>query len=118
MKPYERDWEFHSGCWPEVVFYKGGNKKVCDVWADEDSSTCDVADLISAAPDMARMLLDIQWTPTGYDHEPCCPICSLSKPKPGLARDDAHFPHGHAKDCALLAVLLKAGVIADKERST
>lgn len=125
MKPHERTWEFHSGCWPEVVFYAGGNKKVCDVWADEDSSTCDVADLISAAPDMARLLVEAEWIAEEWDYgggerrcywcwspAPYDQTCLFKGPRERCA------PRRHKPDCAFIAVLRKAGVIADKERST
>jgi len=97
MKPYERDWEFLSGCWPEVVFYKGSSKKVADVWADEDSSTCDVADLIAAAPEMARLLARIEALHDSEDAgDVARAICVEWLPE-------------------IRAVLRKAGVIADKE---
>jgi hypothetical protein len=84
-------------------------KKVDDHFCEFSAGEHARSQLAAAAPEMARLLLDVQWTPTGYDHEPCCPVCTMSKPR--VQRDDANFTHGHSKDCAFVAVLVKAGVL-------
>ncbi len=64
-----------------------------------------VAKLVAAAPDMARVLLDIEHVPTGYDQALCCPVCGMQK-----ACDRKSWPSGHVADCSLHAALRKAGV--------
>jgi hypothetical protein len=54
------------------------------------------ARLASAAPDMARVLLSVEWD--GNADEDICPSCYQ------------HEAMGHAADCALDAALHKAGV--------
>jgi hypothetical protein len=56
--------------------------------------------LASAAPDMAHVLLEVEWEGMVYgDSEPCCPTC-LGKKVIGI----------HEPGCALDAALRKAGV--------
>ncbi len=54
------------------------------------------ARLASAAPDMARMLLEIEWASRDVALE--CPKCRV--------REDS----GHGPNCALIAALRKAGL--------
>lgn len=83
-------------------------------------------ELIAAAPEMARLLLELQWA-GGYGDDggtnPCCPACNADAPL------KVHFPAKridaytrteardeviggkHRDDCRLVAVLRKAGVI-------
>lgn len=65
------------------------------------------ARLISAAPDMARVLLAIEWEGETTDEGRCdrCPSCGRYPPTELALRDE-----GHATDCALDAALRKAGV--------
>lgn len=117
-KPWEEDWYPLEDTAGELDVYRdldaeGSRTRVLasDNARPEDKAR---AKLAAAAPEMARLLLEVQWTPTGYDHEPCCPICSMSMPRRPEDRDEARFPHGHAKDCTLLAVLKKAGVLGSR----
>jgi hypothetical protein len=57
------------------------------------------------AREMALMLLDLEWSGSIHaSEEPCCPWC----------RAYAKAAE-HDIDCKLASVLVKAGVIADKE---
>lgn len=77
---------------------------------------CQVADLelASAAPDMARVLLGMEWVYTADVRPallPVCPVCHGTKfPHPFLAISKTEPLQGHTKDCALDAALRKAGV--------
>lgn len=66
------------------------------------------AKLAACAPEMARMLLAIEWS--GWNHEgydpggDCCPVCS------GSDNPDLHENHRHTQTCALDALMRKAGI--------
>lgn len=60
IKAIDDTWEYLSGAWPENVFRKGTNAKIVDVWADGIENHHEAADLIAAAPEMARLLLDMR----------------------------------------------------------
>jgi hypothetical protein len=78
---------------------------------DPDWPSCDRdrAQLASVAPEMVRLLLSVEWDVEGFDSRGdssgfVCLFCANGA------------DHGHAGDCALDAVLRKAGVPrADKE---
>ena len=91
----------------------GDGKKVWedsyDGWADEGRDRDAKDQLASAAPDMARVLLAVEWsgsTPTATGPHPTCPSCAGMQPHPSR---DAGPRGGHRKDCALDAALRKAG---------
>lgn len=87
-KPHEDNWEHMSGEYPDTVYRAGTQSKIADVWADGIESGNDTADLIAAAPEMARLLLRM--------------------------RDEAVFIGREDDDewkAAIVAVLRKAGVI-------
>lgn len=74
---------------------------------DPDDPGCDRdrAQLAAAAPEMARLLLELEWAggftyPYDTGTTSCCPVCT------------AEPSEGHEKDCKLVAVLVKAGVRA------
>lgn len=58
--------------------------------------------LAAAAPDMARLLVDIGQV----DYGKPCPVCREDVRSPGAGTYDSD----HADDCRLVAVLRKAGV--------
>lgn len=68
--------------------------------------------MASAAPDMARVLLAVEWT--NSDDEDMCPSCGGLNPAEEAKRRWPRHPDagtvGHAPDCALDAALRKAGV--------
>lgn len=81
--------------------------------------------LIAAAPEMARLLLDLEWAgwnQEGYDPSDACPSCGQHPPSKFIVparridaytRVEAHeeIRGGHAPDCRWVAVLRKAGVL-------
>lgn len=71
--------------------------------SDEKGEAFDIArarcQLASAAPDMARLLLELEWTGERQE-EQCCPSCFAE-----VRRKEPHAP-----DCALATALRKAGV--------
>jgi hypothetical protein len=85
--------------------YAGGNFTHVDLnWviagfgvADDAGESLARARLAACAPEMARLLLSIEW-----DGVLGCPVCSSYPPLTGTA--------GHKQGCALAAVLRKAGV--------
>jgi len=88
VKPHEEtDWEAED---------------FVDVWFDSRPEVLNERlarqRLASAAPDMARVLLEIEYSPN--DGIWFCPSC------------DCRVTDGHAPDCALDAALRKAGVRA------
>jgi len=62
--------------------------------------------LAAAAPDMARVLIAIEWR-YPYEHGGVCPACDCFNPD-----GDAPigYAKGHEEDCPLDAALRKAGV--------
>lgn len=71
----------------------------------------DAAKLCAAAPEMARLLLKLEWRGAyqvgiGDGCDSCCPDCEM--PAPILVHEKSHL---HAPDCELAAVLRKAGVL-------
>lgn len=64
-------------------------------------------ELDSAAADMARVLLAIEWScDDGQTGRCLCPACAGAKP----GREWGPYPSGHRDGCALDAALRKAGV--------
>lgn len=69
----------------------------------------DTLRLMSAAPDMARELLAIEWGVRSRNGADRCPSCGGADPRfPELAEDGEDV--GHGTDCPLDAALRKAGV--------
>lgn len=107
MKAHEETWVY-DGRWLQVHPPEGetyGERWACADYGDAPGPR---ARLAAAAPEMARLLLEIEFHSQEGDegHLPsACPIC------------DGYEYRGHKPDCRLVAVLRKAGVIADKERS-
>lgn len=58
--------------------------------------------LASAAPDMARVLLALEWTQDYRDDVRSCPVCG--------GWETGGLNAGHEKNCTLDAALRKAGV--------
>lgn len=76
-------------------------------------SSPDTAKLISAAPDMAELLVEMQWAsgggfgPSADDQEYEGVSCFICK---GMIAVRSGVGPGHEKDCRLVAVLRKAGI--------
>jgi hypothetical protein len=94
MKPWEQIWEpVEDGVWEPAT-------RTTVAYGPLDTET---AKLIAAAPDMARLLLELEWrggemVGSGYEFAICCPSCG-GEEEPG-----------HRPDCKLLAALRKAGL--------
>lgn len=77
---------------------------------DEHSVDIDRARLAACAPEMARMLVELEWS-GGYEYgqdsgvDACCPSCMADAPSPALGISGVH-----KLDCRLIALLRKAGV--------
>ena len=85
------------------------NAKVWEETWEPDEVEPDQAErakLAAAAPEMARLLLELQHHPAGYEYEPECPVCGMAE-----KCDRKSWPTAHVADCRLLAVLRKAGVL-------
>lgn len=91
MRPHEENWAAHKDCVVEATSWK-------TVFVSHDGAR-DRAQLASAAPDMGRVLLAIEWSgcETFTDNE-CCPTCAATERE------------GHTAGCALDAALRKAGI--------
>jgi hypothetical protein len=92
MKVWEETWEALDG-WV-VAQARDTNKNVA-LAADRRIGYEADAKLMAAAPDMARVLLAVEW---GGLTDPCAHVC------PACGRSE------HTPDCALDAALRKAGV--------
>jgi hypothetical protein len=120
-KPWEEAWKIGAsefGPW-NVVNDRGN--RVATV--GDGCSNRDAARLIAAAPDMARLLLEYEWSASaGYEGEyAACPSCGgiypqnwdedveiLGQPGASLRGHNSH--RDHKSDCAWVAVMKKAGL--------
>lgn len=104
-KVLEETWEVQR----YVVEMKGDAGRQLGTFIDDADApewpSCDRdrAQLAAAAPEMARLLIEVQWAGVlTYQYEgggdPCCPVCEGEEPR-------------HEPDCKLVAVLRKAGVL-------
>lgn len=122
-KPWEESWawdEEREGIFADTADEYGERCKIVETDSQVYPPRGLDRSLICAAPDMARVLLAIEWSGRqdfvgdgGYD---CCPSCQ------GVAHDDAGCPDardeiasgknivGHKPTCPLDAALRKAGV--------
>lgn len=106
MKPWEENWiefEANAGFPAFAAKVSGQELRVFESLSGDDDDISR-ARLAAAAPDMARVLLEIEWD--GEDSR--CPDCGGLNPKfwPNRAQPE----DGHKKDCKLDAALRKAGV--------
>lgn len=100
--------------WEETWTAEPENDEPDSLWMvlDSESPRCLVADtiseaqsrLIAAAPDMARVLLEVEWSAQNQYGQAQCPSCRGDEYKDGEPRT------GHEEHCALFAALQKAGV--------
>lgn len=105
MKPWEETWRW-NGLHPLDVFGPDGGDLLFEgAVIRNDSDGPERAKLAAAAPEMARLLLELEWadprnhwSDDGANSNGCC-VC-------GEYKKDGHKP-----DCALVAVLRKAGVL-------
>lgn len=94
-KPWEETWVRGHGVVRVAANGDGGPMRFGngDPWRLSDESAA-VLQLASAAPDLYRALLAVEWR--SGDAGPRCPGCDRTK------------AYGHASDCALAAALRKA----------
>lgn len=109
-KPWEEEWaaarggnyvgphHFGDSGWWEVRDSDETTLLTTGAPLDDAGSGEARARLASAAPDMARLLLELEWCD---DDGHYCPSCGYSR---------FRTPQTHAPDCRLVAVLRKAGV--------
>ena len=88
MKVWEETWD-ENGDMPD--------------WSEHNNAR---AKLAACAPEMARMLLAVEWKGDAGDWGPACPFCHALEP--GLGNPGS-VP-GHRAGCELNALLKKAGV--------
>lgn len=112
MKPWEETWEetepgndVLNGSSTEVFLHSGPRLS-----------------LAAAAPEMVRMLIASEWDGHEWDYggsEAMCLWCTRKAPQSNqwlfIGPRERCAPRNHDPDCKLIAVLRKAGVIADKE---
>lgn len=106
-KPHEVDWlvlpaEF--GPW-RVVSKRG---HIMATVGDGCSTRADGADLVAAAPEMARLLLDLEWQGGDVAGNAICPSCCADKYPPG----DWNAKPVHRPDCKLDALIERLGLRA------
>lgn len=128
MKAHEETWDERGEridlCEEEKPYGMVAKYMIATFHCHQDKGDCNEAaraKLAAAAPEMARLLLEVQWASQEGDEGALSPQCLFCEAYanarwevPGdvtsrLLRDD------HKPDCKLIAVLRKAGVIADKE---
>ena len=103
--------EGHSG---SVRFPRGGGMHV--KFDPANSSMLEGAErgrLAAAAPDMARVLLAIEWVDTSGEYQERCPSCQCRTELPPDGRVGALVklhPGEHSASCELVAALRKAGL--------
>jgi hypothetical protein len=107
MKPHEETWEARE----DSVYCPATRTTVAFGPMDEDT-----ARFVAAAPDLARVLLAVEWHRVLIqgDEAWVCPSCGNERLDPG---DEEKLPAlvaagmlGHRPDCALDGALRKAGV--------
>ena len=102
MKPWEETWTTDWASDYTVTILRGDSYRVAQFNAGGPEGVAR-ARLAAAAPDMARLLLKLEWSDVDYDAATYCPSCWASYPwKPSDL--------GHRDDCEWLAVMRKAGV--------
>jgi hypothetical protein len=120
MKPWEETWDYHGrvqvpgdGRAHGARLYSDNHEEEWATAWGEDSVAR--ARLAAAAPEMARLLLSLQWVDTSDgEYRERCPVCQNRTRLPPDGRmgiplqihDDRH-----SDSCALVAVLRKAGVL-------
>lgn len=110
-KGIDDTWEYVSGGWPYDVYRKGTNQKIADVWGDACEDTHQVADMIAAAPEMARLLLELEWISQETDEGALQPQCMICEVRHEWDWRSQSWTNTHAPDCRWAAVLRKAGVL-------
>lgn len=103
MKPWEETWAVHrdsSRLVVKVADFPGAHGVAMAL----DASHIERAKLAAAAPDMARVLLDVEWQHRERSEYRRCPTCDGDE----TTEDEPRT--GHRPDCALDAALRKAGV--------
>ena len=102
--PWEEEWTWHDATYPNsghsgyVAFPAGRMAIQYDPANYSQSEGAARGRLAAAAPEMARMLLELEWISTYETID--CRICGGEK-----------TAGGHEPDCKLVAVLTKAGVL-------
>jgi hypothetical protein len=99
MTPWEESWGYatrtQTGNCAEL--HLGDGQQICvQIGIDDEADA--YAQLAACAPEMARLLLDLEWAHQDPSWGPACPAC------------DALERAGHGRDCRLERVLRKAGV--------
>ncbi len=106
MKAHEETWELvpRNGGWR---LHAEGEEEHSTFW-DADPGR---ARLAAAAPEMARLLLELQWSGGSYEGDhmaACCPSCEAFSVTSDVTAGK------HEPGCRLAAVLQKAGVLQEK----
>lgn len=120
MKPWEETWRAeiwtHDVGDPIWAIWTDAPREVVSVgvpFAEFDRNEPERAKLAAAAPEMARLLLELQWSGSseGIRSEflPRCPVCSGHRDNPFTGASG--WEGGHKSDCRLAEVLRKAGVL-------
>ena len=112
-KPHEETWErnadinggIENGAYPIARFTSSvADESPRPDWAEHNDAR---AQLAACAPEMARMLLDLESAGVQEDQVTmCCPVCGGGEPY----APPKHDKPTHRKACALVALLEKAGV--------
>lgn len=133
-KPHEETWEYRPTREDVVVREPNGDYAIMDLDHDAEFNPTHILDargrLAAAAPEMARLLLELEWAGSEWDYggsDPCCPCCGERAPMqvhiPAKridaytrteARDEVRYGK-HTDNCQLVAVLRKAGVLRHGE---
>jgi hypothetical protein len=102
MKPWEEEWFVVPAESGEATHYGYvAVKRPNSVGLLVEEAKPPVAQLVAAAPEMARLLLQMEWAGRfgyGGESDPACFFCNVFE------------GYAHKSDCALDAALKKAGV--------
>jgi hypothetical protein len=112
VKPWEETWEVTERNGGHRLHVEG-EEEFATVWGPKDDHR---ARLAAAAPELARVLLAVEWHRVLIQDEDAyvCPSCGNERLDPGdevkLAVLVEHGMLGHRPGCALDGALRKAGV--------
>jgi hypothetical protein len=125
-KPTEETWDAVERAGGGWRLHPEGEEEIATFWDKEGER----ARLAAAAPELARMLVDIQWAGQigGYEPEIGCPCCYADPPSEqkvparridAWTRTEPSVIHrgGHKRDCDLGKLLEKAGLPVEWDRS-
>lgn len=112
LKPWEETWEYERA---GSMRMPDGDAHFGPLAGDVSEDNVARARLASAAPEMARVLLDTEWSGWDGENGMACPSCGAPAWVPPIRHDAdgkyvGHTEGTHRPDCPLDSALRKAGI--------